>query len=79
MVVEPDTGLTTAVRATKASGPENSDASVGANLLSEDTTIQDDQAVEVLADSAYGTGETFVTRSAAWAPQEPSWRTDGPL
>jgi len=57
IVVEPDTGLTTAVRATRASGAENSDASVGADLLSEDTTIEDGRRVEVLADSAYGTGE----------------------
>lgn len=57
VVVEPDTGLTTAVKATKPSGPENSDANVGAALLSEDTTITEGQSVEVLADSAYGTGE----------------------
>lgn len=57
VVVEPDTGLTTAVRATKASGAENSDASIGADLLSEDTTITEGQPLEVLADSAYGTGE----------------------
>lgn len=57
VVVEPDTGLTTAVKATKASGAENSDASVGAVLLSEDATIAEGQSVEVLADSAYGTGD----------------------
>ena len=57
VVVEPDTGLTTAVRATKSSGADNSDANVGASLLSEDTTIIQGQPVEVLADSAYGTGE----------------------
>ena len=57
VVVEPDTGLTTAVKATRSSGPDNSDANVGAALLSEDTTITEGQHVEVLADSAYGTGE----------------------
>lgn len=57
MVVEPDTGLTTVVRATKASGRENSDASIGADLLSQDTTITEGQPVQVLADSAYGTGQ----------------------
>src|SRR3954470_13027156 len=57
LVVEPDTGLTTAVKATKASGSQNSDANVGAALLSEDTTIAEGQSVEVLAESAYGTGE----------------------
>jgi Transposase DDE domain/Transposase domain (DUF772) len=56
VVVEPDTGLTTAVKATKAGGAENSDASVGALLLSEDATITE-EPVEVLADSAYGTGD----------------------
>ncbi len=57
IVVEPDTGLTTAVKATKASGAENSDGNVGAVLLAEDDTIGEGQQVEVLADSAYGTGE----------------------
>src|SRR4051812_16484077 len=55
--VEPDTGLTTAVKATRPGGAQNSDANVGATLLSEDTTITEGQPVEVLADSAYGTGE----------------------
>ncbi len=57
VVVEPDTGLTTAVKATQPGGAQNSDANVGATLLSEDTTITEGQPVEVLADSAYGTGE----------------------
>ena len=57
VVVEPDTGLTTAVKATKSSGAQNSDANVGAALLSQDTTIIEGQPVQVLADSAYGTGE----------------------
>jgi hypothetical protein len=41
VVVEPDTGLTTAVRLTKTNGPENADATVGADLLTADTTITD--------------------------------------
>jgi IS5 family transposase len=78
IVVEPDTGLTTAAAVTKVNGPENSDATVGAALLNTDTTLPDtaspapsagsDQVsgpagedtqdeVEVLGDSAYGTGE----------------------
>jgi hypothetical protein len=57
VVVEPDTGLTTAVRTTKSSGADNSDANVGATLLSEDATIAEGASVEVLADSAYGTGD----------------------
>ena len=39
LVVEPDTGLTTAVAATKANGPENSDATVGIRLLNADSTL----------------------------------------
>jgi hypothetical protein len=61
VVVEPDTGLTTAAALTKASGPENSDAAVGAALLDTDTTVPDGDGdadqIEVLGDSAYGTGE----------------------
>ncbi|EWT02809.1 transposase [Intrasporangium oryzae NRRL B-24470] len=57
VVVEPDTGLTTAVMVTRSAGAGNSDASVGAALLGQDTTITEGQRVEVLADSAYGTGE----------------------
>ena len=57
VVVEPDTGLTTAVKVTRSSGAGNSDANAGAALLGQDTTITEGQRVEVLADSAYGTGE----------------------
>ena len=39
VVVEPDTGLITAARLTKATGPDNSDATVGAGLLDADTTL----------------------------------------
>ena len=39
LVVEPDTGLTTAAELTKANGPENSDATVGGRLLDTDPTI----------------------------------------
>jgi hypothetical protein len=52
VVVEPDTGIVTDAALTPASGPDNSDAAVGIDLLAD----QDDP-VEVLADSAYGTGE----------------------
>ena len=57
VVVEPDTGLTTAVKVTRSSGAGNSDANVGAALLGQDTTITEGQRVEVLGDSAYATGE----------------------
>ena len=63
VVVEPDTGLTTAAAVTKVNGPENSDATVGAALLDHDPTLpppeqgSTGERVEVLGDSAYGSGE----------------------
>ncbi len=56
IVIEPDTGLITAAELTKASGPENSDGAVGARLIGTDPTIAGIH-VDVLADSAYGSGE----------------------
>ena len=73
VVVEPDTGLTTTAALTQVNGPANSDAAVGAALLDQDPTLPnaaaqqptpagDDEAgdgeqVEVLGDSAYGSGD----------------------
>lgn len=90
VVVEPTTGLFTATRLSKASGPESADGTVGTDLLATDTTLMPEperaepedasQAegaavgpepparqvpVEVLADSAYGTGEALATLEAA--------------
>ncbi len=75
IVVEPDTGLTTAVRLTKTNGPEHSDAAVGADLVVEDTTIsQDADGVEVLADSAYGTGDMLhALHTLGWKPVIKPW------
>jgi hypothetical protein len=56
IVIEPDTGLITAAELTKASGPENSDGAVGARLIGMDPTIAG-TSVDVLADSAYGSGD----------------------
>jgi hypothetical protein len=50
--VEPDTGIITGCALTPAAGPEYSDAAVGIELPAEET-----DPVEVLGDSAYGTGE----------------------
>jgi Transposase DDE domain/Transposase domain (DUF772) len=50
--VEPDTGLITGCALTPAAGPEHSDAAVGIALLADEP-----DPVEVLGDSAYGTGE----------------------
>jgi len=52
VAVEPDTGIITDCALTKASGAENSDAAVGPSLLAGET-----EPVEVLADSAYGSGD----------------------
>jgi hypothetical protein len=54
--VEPDTGLVTDCALTKAAGPGSSDATVGVDLLTAET-----DHVEVLADSAYGTGDALAT------------------
>jgi hypothetical protein len=50
--VEPDTGLITGCALTPAAGPEHSDAAVGIEMLADEP-----DPIEVLADSAYGTGE----------------------
>jgi DDE family transposase/transposase-like protein DUF772 len=52
VAIEPDTGLITDCTLTKASGVDTHDAVVGLALLR-----QEPEPVEVLADSAYGTGE----------------------
>ena len=75
VVVEPVTGLVTATRVTKASGAESADATVGIKLLATDTTIPkttpEDGAqctparVEVLGDSAYGTGDALAALERA--------------
>lgn len=79
VVVEPVTGLVTATRVTKASGAESADATVGIKLLATDTTIPkttpEDGAqctparVEVLGDSAYGTGDALAALERAGAPR----------
>ena len=63
VVVEPDTGLITATRLTAAAGPANSDATVGVALLAEDASAT--SPVEVLGDSAYGTGDALDALIAA--------------
>jgi Transposase DDE domain/Transposase domain (DUF772) len=52
VAVEPDTGIITDCALTMASGPDNHEAAVGLSLLADEDT-----PVQVLADSAYGTGE----------------------
>jgi IS5 family transposase len=65
VVVEPDTGLITDTALSRATGPTNSDAAVGIRLLANDPTVTAGQPVEVLADSAYGTGEALAALNEA--------------
>lgn len=74
VVVEPDTGLTTVCGLTKTNGPENSDATVGAELVTADPTLDEDQPVEVLGDSAYATGDMLHHLDARkWRPLLKPW------
>ena len=76
IVVEPDTGLTTATRLTRASGPDNSDATVGADLVTTDPTTTDVEHIEVLGDSAYATGDMLATLAGKqWLPLVKPWPT----
>jgi hypothetical protein len=52
IAIEPDTGLITDCQLTKASGPTSGDAAVGPTLLG-----GEQGPVDVLADSAYGSGQ----------------------
>jgi len=63
VVVEPDTGLITATRLTAPGGPANSDATVGIALLAEDDSTS--SPLEVLGDSAYGTGDALAALGRA--------------
>ncbi len=72
VVVEPDTGLATVVELTKAAGPDNSDATVGARLVVADPTITG--PVDVLGDSAYATGDMLhVLDGKQWTPLLKPW------
>ena len=63
VVVEPDTGLITATALTAAAGAANSEAAIGLDLLAGDATVT--APVQVLADSAYGTGDALAALAAA--------------
>src|SRR3954453_19769190 len=62
-VVEPDTGLITGCALTRAAGAYNTDPVVGVDLLAADDTIAG--PVQVLGDSAYGTGEALAALGSA--------------
>jgi hypothetical protein len=63
LIIEPDTGLITGCALSRASGPDTGDAAVGIELLAADRTIAG--PVQVLADSAYGTGDALAALTAA--------------
>jgi hypothetical protein len=57
VVIEPDTGLFTGADLTEAAGTANHEAVIGLDLLAQDPDITPGQDLEVLGDTAYGTGE----------------------
>jgi hypothetical protein len=63
IAAEPDTGIITATKVTKASGPDSGDGVVGVELIAADPTVEG--PVQVLGDSAYGTGHVLDSLSAA--------------
>ncbi len=76
VVVEPDTGLMTMVKLTKTNGTDNSDATVGADLVTTDPTITatPNAPVQVLGDSAYASGQMLATLDAKkWEPVLKPW------
>jgi hypothetical protein len=77
LVVEPDTGLTTVCELTKTNGPDNSDATVGAELVAADPTLGQDgdgESIEVLGDSAYATGDMLhQLNEKRWTPLLKPW------
>jgi IS5 family transposase len=57
LAAEPDTGIITGCQLTKAAGPGAADGTVGVALLGRDESVTG--PVEVLGDSAYGTGDAL--------------------
>jgi len=74
LAIEPDTGLITGCELTKAAGPQAADGTVGTDLLSRDDSIT--EPVEVLGDSAYGTGDALdKIEQTGHAPLVKPWPT----
>jgi IS5 family transposase len=62
LAVEPETGITTVCEFTKAAGADAADGATGIRLLEADSTLAQfgaGEVVQVLGDSAYGTGEAL--------------------
>lgn len=60
VTVEPETGIITNCELTAAVGEGTSDAEVGYQMLMQDPTVESMVDLEVLADSAYATGDMLV-------------------
>jgi hypothetical protein len=67
LVAEPDTGLITGCVPTRASGRDTGDAAVGIDLLAADDSLPA-PPVQVLGDSAYGTGPMLAALATAGTP-----------
>jgi len=65
LAVEPETGITTGCELTKAAGVDATDGATGIRLLAADDTLSADEAVQVLGDSAYGTGDALAAITGA--------------
>jgi hypothetical protein len=63
--VEPETGIVTGCELTKAAGSEAMDGATGMRLLAADDTVAADAPVQVLGDSAYGTGDALAAITTA--------------
>jgi hypothetical protein len=55
VVVEPDTGIVTAARITRAGGDGTGDGQVGADLITQDSAVGTGEVTQILGDSAYAT------------------------
>jgi hypothetical protein len=65
LAVEPDTGIITRCQLTQAAGAGVSDATIGVELLADEPVTDEPGRLQVLADSAYGTGELLAALTAA--------------
>jgi len=63
LVIEPESGITTGCELTNAAGVEAADGATGVRLLAADDTIS--EPVQVLGDSAYGTGDALAAITGA--------------
>lgn len=65
LAVEPETGIVTGCELTKAAGAQAADGATGIRLLAADDTISTQEPVQVLGDSAYGTGDALAAITGA--------------